>query len=172
MGQEHKEAGEMLRQQDCELGITSSTGKKRPWLVDVDVYLEDPVGPKFRMETSLPTRGEGDKKVIVFENRRRPGFDIKFNLIDESAQGYCFPRKESEALWSRRGPGCPPVNYGQQWDEFKVERVVEPDRTILVVHNANMTKTEFGYTLRVTNDDGRTFVDLDPGGSNQNGPTD
>ncbi len=143
-------------------------GPDKEWLIQVDVYLEDAASDpaKFRLESCLPMDLQG---VITFHNRGRPGFEILFNLIDETNSGYCFPpnRKRDDALWSRQGPGCPPKDYGQQWDQFEVVRVVEPDRTTLVVHNKNDFVTEFGYTLRVTNDGGVTFVDLDPGGLNQ-----
>lgn len=140
-----------------------------PWVVDVDVYLEDAGDPpQFRLESCLPM---DSGEVITFHNRGRPGFTITFNLIDETGGGYRFPPngKRHDALWSRQGPGCPPKDFGRQWDEFETVRVVEPDRTTLVVRNLNETVTEFGYTLRVTNDEGATFVDLDPVGNNQNG---
>ena len=148
--------------------------ESRPsWLVEVDVYLEDADSdpPQFRLETCLPMDPEDPDKVITFHNRGRPGFDIKFNLIDETGQGYSFPPqgKRDEALWSRQGPGCPPDNHNQQWDQFTSVRVIEPDQMTLVVHNKNETITEFGYTLRVTKDNGVNYIDLDPGGNNQNG---
>lgn len=144
---------------------------KDPWPIDVDVYLEDvtdPDNPKFRLETCLQI---DENEVITFYNRGRPGFEIKFNLFDETGEGYRFPpqSKRHEALWSRQGAGCPPDNYGQQWREFEVVRVKEPDQESLIVRNLNETVTEFGYTLRVTKDDGTNYVNLDPGGNNQNG---
>jgi hypothetical protein len=148
-------------------------GMSRPdesWLIDVDVYLEEASDPpKFHLETCLPM---DDEDVISFHNRGRPGFRIRFNLFDETAEGgYLFPppNKKDEALWSKVGEGCPPDNYNDQWREFTVVRVGQPDRTTLLVRNLNETETKFGYTLRVTRDDGDTYVNLDPGGDNQNG---
>jgi hypothetical protein len=73
-----------------------------------------------------------------------------------------------EGLWSRRGAGCPPKDYDKQWGEFSTVRVADNGMT-LVVRNLNETQTPFGYTLRVTNDDGAHYLALDPGGDNQNG---
>jgi len=140
---------------------------KSPWEVDVDlyVYAEDH-DPPFRIESYLQEEPNGD---LVFANRHRPGFIIKFHVHDESGEGYQFPRPpdEKEALWSRAGEGCPPAGYGQ-WEEFSSQRI-ENNRQTLVVRNLNKTKTKFGYTLRVTKDDGKSYRDLDPGGDNQNG---
>lgn len=159
-----------------ELDMTEAmvVGPKDPWPVEVDVYLEDvtdPANPKFRLETCLPIDHTGSDQVITFHNRGRPGFEIKFNLFDKTGNGYRFPpqAKRHQALWSRQGAGCPPDNYGQQWREFEVVRVIEPAQESLVVRNRNETITQFGYTLRVTNDDGASYLNLDPGGDNQNG---
>lgn len=141
---------------------------KSPWDVDVDVYLyAADHDPPFRLDSYLQSKPDGD---LVFNNRRRPGFIVNFHLHDETGEGYLFPKTsdEDEALWSRMGEGCPPDHYGQQWEEFKVQRIINSRQT-LVVRNLNQTPTKFGYTLRVTKDDGKTYRDLDPGGDNQNG---
>lgn len=143
-----------------------------PWPVEVDVYLQDVTvdPPRFSLDTYLPLDRHDPQQVITFNNcGRKAGFEIKFNLIDETGGGYCFPpqKDRDKALWSRQGPGCPPDDYGKQWDEFTVVRVVEPDRLTLIVRNKNQTVTQFGYTLRVTNDD-TNYLSLDPGGNNQN----
>lgn len=148
----------------------------KPWEVDIDVYLES-VGPpaKFKIKTCLPV-DPADENITYFFNKGRPGFTVSFHLYDNTnngaGSGYVFPNppkpphKESEwALWSRQGPGCPPKDYGQ-WDGFTSINVKDHGLT-LVVTNKNDSVTEFGYTLRVT--DGANFVDLDPGGNNQNG---
>ena len=140
---------------------------KSPWDVDVDLYLyPEDHDPPFRLDSYLQEQPGGD---LVFANRRRPGFVVKFHLHDETGEGYLFPKPndEHEALWSRAGEGCPPPNSGQ-WREFKVQRIIN-NRETLVVRNLNETMTKFGYTLRVTKDDGKSYRDLDPGGDNQNG---
>jgi hypothetical protein len=152
-------------------------GPQKPWEIDVDVYLKS-VGPPadFQMKACLPI--DKTNKNLYFYNEGRPGFIINFHLYDNTnngaGSGYVFPNppappnKESEwALWSRQGPGCPPKDHGQ-WAEFTSQNVKDQGQTLVVV-NKNETVTEFGYTLRVTNDDGQKFVDLDPGGYNQNG---
>ena len=157
MDKEHGEAGIMLKETT-----------KSPWTVDVDVYLEsDGSKPKFRIESYLQNQPNGD---LVFYNNGRPGFIIFFHLHDETNSSYLFPSPslKDEALWSKEGKGCPPDDYGRQWDQFTALRV-EPDRKTLVVRNLNDTKIQFGYTLRVTKDDGAHYLPLDPGGDNQNG---
>jgi hypothetical protein len=143
-------------------------GPGSPWLVDVDVYLTSVNPVSFHLETCLPMAPDGN---ITFKNRNRPGFEIRYNLIDETGDGYRFPpqSKRADALWSIEGQNCPPANYGQQWPQFTTVRVVEPDCLTLVVRNKNETVTTFGYTLRVTKDGGLNYVDLDPGGTNDNG---
>jgi hypothetical protein len=142
--------------------------KNPPWLVDVDVYLQpEGIEPRFYLETYLPKDSE-DR--IKFKNHDRPGYTIKFNLHDPHGTGYCFPpnSKRDEAVWSQFGNACP---TSERADVFQVQRVVEPDRTTVVVYNENPEpeQGEFGYTLRVTKDDGLNYLALDPGGINQNG---
>lgn len=157
-------------------GEQTMKAPNKPWEIDVDVYLNS-VGPPvdFDIRACLPVDAN-DK--LIFNNKGRRGFMISFHLYDNTnngaGSGYVFhnphkqPNRESEwALWSRDLPGCPPQNYGQ-WDEFTSQSVKNQGQT-LVVENKNETITEFGYTLRVTNDNGASFVDLDPGGLNQNG---
>ena len=141
---------------------------KSPWDVDVDLYLyAEDHDPPFRLDSYLQQEPGGN---LVFNNRRRPGFIVKFHLHDETGEEYQFPKTshEHEALWSRIGEGCPPNNYGKQWEEFEALRITN-NRQTLVVRNLNKTPTKFGYTLRVTKDDGKTYRDLDPGGDNLNG---
>jgi len=138
------------------------------WTVDVDVYLENENNPPdFTVETCLPTTGND----IAFHNRGRNGFKVAFHLHDLTGNGYCFPgppQGEDKALASTIGEGCPPKNSTEQWEEFKAIKVKD-SRMTLVVRNLNQSVTKFGYTLRVTKDDGATFLELDPGGDNQNG---
>jgi hypothetical protein len=155
----------------------------KPWDVDVDVYLED-VGPAperkatFHLDTCLPVDQFGN---ISFFNSHRHGFRIRFNLWDNTNGGlgsnYVFhnpakpPNDPSKwALWSAQGQGCPPDNCNAQWDEFQSDHIEGGGQT-LVVTNTNSQLAYFGYTLRVTNDGGQNFVNLDPGGTNMNGTT-
>lgn len=166
-----KDRPETEQKNERDMSARAALPPRGPWLVDVDVYLDDvtdPQKPRFHLETYLPMDPNG---VITFHNRGRDGFEIRFNLIDNTGQGYLFPPppKKDHALWSRQGRGCPPDNYDRQWHEFEVVRVIEPALETLVVRNRNETVTEFGYTLRVTNNNGATYIPLDPGGNNQNG---
>lgn len=150
----------------------------KPWEAEVDVYLTSAGPPAvFEIETCLPVDAEDN---IVFNNNGRPGFNINFRFYDNTnggnGSGYVFPNpptppnKEMQwAMWSSAGQGCPTPGCGQ-WSEFTSVSVKDQGKT-LVVRNTNSSPTFFGYTLRVTNDGGANFVDLDPGGSNQNGST-
>lgn len=152
-------------------------GPQKAWEIDIDVYLYS-VGPPadFEIMACLPVDTANEN--LIFYNQGRPGFVINYRLYDNTnngaGSGYKFPNppappnRESEwALWSRQGSGCPPLNHGQ-WAEFTSQNVKDQGETLVVI-NKNESVTEFGYTLRVTNDNGKNFVDLDPGGLNQNG---
>ena len=134
------------------------------WVVDVDVHLNrDGEEPPFYLETYLPKSKDGE---ICFHNNDRPGFLIRFNLLDPHHTGYLFPNDTDEALYSAKGAGCP-TSKGQ-WGQFTAVGV-ENGNTTLVVKNLNQSGHEgaFGYTLRVTK--GGDWKNLDPGGLNQNG---
>jgi hypothetical protein len=167
-------------------GITAAAKHHpdNPWTVDVDVYLYS-VGPpaEFTVDTCLPVELDCDDPHgrIVFRNNGRDGFNLVFRLFDNTnggeGSGYVFPDPPGPkhvsdhnkwALWSKEGEGCPPAGYADQWSEFTSTSVTDQGQT-LIVRNKNSTRTLFGYTLRVTNDDGQTFVNLDPGGNNMNG---
>jgi hypothetical protein len=162
---------EAERKAEHQMPKAARKGPDKPWVVDVDVYLED-IGPpvEFHIDSSLPVDGGN----LVFYNRHRPGFTINFRLWDNTAEGnYVFPNppappnnEEAWALWSSKGKGCPPPC--SSWSVFSAQSVKDQGLT-LVVRNLNDSMTEFGYTLRVTNNGGDTFVELDPGGNNMNG---
>lgn len=153
-------------------GGPPSALSKQAWDVDVDIYLTKACpDPAFDIHTSLPI--DPVTKNIIFNNNRRPGFNIKFNLYDETGGGYVFPPQPQvqEACWSQTGPSCP---QSPVWDVFDPRRVTNHGKT-LEVYNRNPSAPvgpigPFKYTLRVTNDGGATFCELDPGGDDMNGP--
>ena len=143
---------------------TEEAARFEPWTVEVDVHLlEASNPPKFCIESFL--KDPDDK--LVFNNNGRPGFKIVFHLHDETGEGFRFPeeRDKDEAVWSQLGSTCPKRKV---LDVLKPIRIFD-DGTKLTVHNPNPhpPQGEFTYTLRVTN--GRKWLDLDPGGVNQNG---
>ena len=145
--------------------------KRPPWKVDVDVCLYGVnENPAFEIKSYLQDASNGN---LQFHNQGRPGFEIHFELHDETGEQYRFPRRSADALLSSEGKGCPVVGSGQ-WTEFTAHRI-EKNGSVLVVRNLNSKKNptggkiEFGYTLRVTKDDGATYWELDPGGDNWNG---
>jgi hypothetical protein len=145
-----------------------------PKKVEVEVTLNSDSPVQFRVApvgNSLPTGPQGE---LIFENDHHPGFHVWFYLKDPNGLGYKFPpnAKKDQAIWSELGSQVCPKAPGKA-EVFHAERVVEPDRMTLVVLNPNPSPAQgpFGYTLRVTKDGGTNYLDLDPGGLNQNGPT-
>jgi hypothetical protein len=140
---------------------------KQPWDVEIDVHLKKACpDPEFEIYTTLPVVGGN----ILFENNHRPGFNICFNLIDETNSGYVFPPQSQidEACWSAFGSECP---KSPAYEVFEL-RHVDHDGTSLYVYNKNPSPPggPFQYTLRVTNDGCKSFCALDPGGNDMNGP--
>lgn len=143
----------------------------KPWNVTVDVYLnndDDP--PDFDIRTCLETiPGDIKHPILVFNNYERNGFSIEFQLWDNTGNNYKFPKDPRLAVWSQKGE-CPKGPDGV-WDIFKPQGV-SPDGLTLTVSNANSSSCPLGYfyyTLRATNGD--NWVELDPGGVNNNGAT-
>ena len=149
-----------------------ASGPTQPWSVEVDVYLEDasdPANPRFRIESLLKS---GPNDELVFDNRGRPGFTIRFYLHDQTQSGYEFPQQARDGAWSRIG------QYPQSCPNTQAHQVLVPIRVFkdgktLVASNPNPGpppgQGPFCYALRVTNDGGQTHLLLDPGGINQNG---
>jgi len=148
------------------------TPKGEPWLVQVDVYLDrvDPL--EFRVESCLPQKSQNGENYLIFENKLRPGYRILFQLHtmteeDPATEGYAFPKKGDDAIWSQKGPACPKEYCKDK--VFEPERVVEPDLTTLVVRFRNDEAIgDFRYTLNVIKD-GAKPLQLDPGGTGMNG---
>jgi len=149
------------------MGMKQEESNGPPWEVEVDVYVYPETNdPPFLIESFLQAEENGN---LVFHNRGRHGFNVRFILHDVTDEGYEWPRPSDvgQALRSQPCEGCPPKDCGQ-WHEFEAKQIIQ-NRKILVVRNLNETITKFGYTLRITKDDGKTYRDLDPGGDNWNG---
>ncbi len=114
----------------------------------------------------------GPNNELTFANNGKPGFLIEYHLVNPPSN-YRFPVNSipnnlQEALYSAVGTDpCP--NVPGQWCDFTAQTVKDQGLT-LVVRNRNDSVAQFGYVLRVTNDDGANYLPLDPGGFNQNGP--
>ena len=134
----------------------------------VEVHLHPDRDPPFHLASPhLPTNSDGE---FEFKNQGHPGFNINF-VLQEPTHGYLWPenKHKKQAVWSEAGGGACPDS--EIWDIFRAIRIT-PDRKTLVVHNGNTQQTElgkFGYTLRVVKDPS-DWLELDPGGDNQNGP--
>jgi hypothetical protein len=135
-----------------------------PWTPTVNVIL-DAAGHTFHFETiDLPM---GPNNELYFHNGGQPGFVITYHL-QNAPDGYVFPENLDEALWSVEDAVCPAQET--HWPQFKAKGVLNNGHD-LVVRNLNPKKQKFGYTLRVTNDGGQSFWNLDPIGGNEDGST-
>lgn len=121
----------------------------------------------------------GPHQVLCFDNDHHDGIDIEFHLIDSTHQGYAFPadKFKGKAVSSQMGPigQCPPQGTSEVLDPVSISGA---NNEFLKVHNPNQNKPggpnlvgDFNYTLWVTNDGGTSWIALDPGGQNMNGPT-
>jgi len=132
--------------------------------VTVIVHLDLSSTPPFTLETSLPKTGQG---YLKFEKGKKDGFMISFEL-DDPDNVYTWGSDPTKALWSTSQATCPTASG--QWGQFTAQEITNGGMTLKVL-NKNETKQDFGYTLRVTRDNGANYVGLDPIGSNQNGNT-
>ena len=144
------------------------SGNPKHAVVTVVLNSDNPLD--FDIESDdLPKDANGD---LVFHNDGHPGFQVEFELDDKLELGYLFPpnNNKQDAVWSKLGTSVCPDSPCHE--VFKVQSV-RPHRKSLLVLNPNSGKVlgDFGYTLRVTKTDGAPYLDLDPGGVNQNGPT-
>lgn len=139
--------------------------------VRVKVVLHAPGDPKpFHFESDDLPIGQDDR--IYFSNcGKKIGFMIHYDLVDDLRPGFRFPTRQqhgndylAEALWVSQSGGCP--TRRSNWPVFRAMRE-ERDGGTLVVRNMNREVEDFFYTLRVVY--GSTWLELDPGGSNQNG---
>lgn len=139
-----------------------------PQEVHVSVVVDTVAPLAFHFETTdLPM---GPNNVLYFRNcKKDQGFHIFYELV--GADGYRFPQNLRDALYVSNGSktNCPMT--AQTWGQFDPLLVMGgsgpgTERRVLKVWNKNNTQSEFAYTLRIT--DGTNWLNLDPGGENQN----
>ena len=143
--------------------------------VKVHVYIDRVRPLKFRViskspelpqKPAKPTKPNGD---LIFANDHHPGFRVHF-ILQSPHHGFYFPKNKDvkKAVWSKLGEGACPDE--EAWEVF-CPLSVSPDGKKLTVKNDNVDPIlgDFGYTLRVTN--GEEWLELDPGGTNTNGPS-
>jgi hypothetical protein len=144
------------------------------WQVDVFVYLHSPEPGHFTVESYLQSDPENTEK-LVFNNRYHPGFDVTFNLVDETGLNYRFPTPDDRenGIWSLMGTTCPSeTDHG--WEVFEKNSIhVFGDGMALKAHNPNAGDAvgDFKYTLNVGVEGRKPYLPLDPGGTNNNGMT-
>ena len=133
--------------------------------VTVDLYIDPKANPPFTMKSTLLKDGK-----LTFKNDHHPGFVIDFNIVDD-AGGYRFPDSAKDALAAAElatgKPTCP--KQGAEWAEFEPLEVDNGNRTLRVM-NHNNHPADFGFTMFVTKDGKKPYLELDPIGDNRNGP--
>lgn len=131
----------------------------------VDLYIDPKANPPFTMKSKLLKDGK-----LTFKNDHHPGFVINFNIVDDGG-GYTFPDSASDALAAaelEKGKSdCP--KQGAKWSEFTPLEVTNKNLT-LRVENLNNHPAQFGFTMFVTKDGKKPYLELDPIGDNRNGP--
>jgi hypothetical protein len=143
-----------------------------PWKKSVAVTLESVNPLKYSIQPTgsdpLPT----SNGALVFDNDHHRGFDIDFTFTDATKSGYLWPPTNlmHQAVWSKVGTSdtCPASPDAQVFHATGVDKSC----TVLSVNNPNPSPAQgaFQYTLCVTNDCGTSYLPLDPGGVNNNGP--
>lgn len=143
-----------------------------PWKKSVAVTLDSVNPVQYTIEPTGSDPLPVSNGALVFDNDHRNGFDIDFILTDKTNGGYLWPPNnlKGNAVWSKLGTAvpCPGSPDTDVFHAVKVDQTC----TILTVNNPNVSPAlgAFQYTLCVTNDRGTTYVQLDPGGINNNGP--
>jgi hypothetical protein len=129
--------------------------------------------PKFTLTSSDLKDYPPGSGNFQFDNKGRPGFNIHFILDDQTGDGYVFAPVPDDACWSQLGSNsCP----GKPVYDVFCPRAIGDSGKRLDVYNFNPRGPHpsggigpFTYTLRVTKDGGKSYCDLDPGGTDNNG---
>jgi hypothetical protein len=141
---------------------------------------EDPYS--YWMETKDNKVGGGKRgsKLTFNSEYKYKGFDIDFELVDETGEGFLFmdigklPNKDPDPdlapMWVKAivppDNSCPNREF---WPEFTATKV-QQGNTTLKVHNANSYVQEFKFAFMFsrTPHQGPYEIMWDPGGTNQN----
>ena len=150
-----------------------------PRQAQVNVILQSVNPTQFNLQPVGLPPPNGPDQTLTFYNQDQNGVghngvDVDFILTDNTRGNYAFPpnNKKGNAVSSQLGATnlCPPQGTNQVLNPVNVSG---PNNNTLRVHNPNQNTVVglFSYVLWVTNDGGTTYVALDPGGNNMNGPT-
>lgn len=163
-------------EQSLDEGAALLPAGRNPWPVEVDVYLiddSDPDDPKFELRSTLPAEDpDSEHPTFIFDNRGRPGFDIRFYLYDQTGKGYQFAKNRADAVWSTIGEhGCPTSAAHEVLECLRVDQ----SGTMLVARNENKERDGepigmFRYSLNISVNGQRPYLCIDPGGDDRDGP--
>lgn len=126
-----------------------------------------PDGVKFEMQSGI-----GAPQKLTFNNDGKPGFKLKFKIIDDQKTGYLFPENEKDAMWvktvNNEAEQCP--GSAMYWPQFEATDVTDDYKT-LKVRNRNDDAQLFKFTLLFTKtpEQNGPCIQYDPIGDNRNG---
>jgi hypothetical protein len=147
--------------------IQSKTARKA-WDVLVDVYLVSDSPTEFHVESYLQ---DAEDQPLNFHNNGHPGFNVTFELHDETGKNYSFARgpNKEDAIWSQLGSACPLAGIWDVFDKNSIQVTNNGSRLSVFNGNPHPAQGQFQYTLNVSTTGNPPYLNLDPGGNNQNG---
>lgn len=130
--------------------------------VTVRIDSVDPLS--FEFETNDLPKGPNKNELVFKNGKGHEGFHIYYTL--DGADGYRFPPDLDDACFVAQGSRSECPSQASKWGQFQPLGIEDQGRT-LKVWNKNDSVHDFAYTLRTSN--GAGWLELDPGGINQNG---
>lgn len=126
-----------------------------------------PDGIKFELSSPI---GTSDK--LTFKNNGRPGFRLRFHIVDDKQTGYLFPDDEDAAMWvctvNNDTDPCP--TSVSHWPTFEATDVTDGNKTLKVTnHNDEPQLFKFTLLFTKTPDQNGPCIEFDPIGDNRNG---
>src|ERR1700754_4616203 len=92
---------------------------RKAWDVLVDVYLVSDEPKEFHVESYLQN---AKNQPLNFHNNGHPGFNVTFELHDETGKNYSFARgpNKEDAVWSQLGSACPLTGIWEVFDKDSI----------------------------------------------------
>jgi hypothetical protein len=108
---------------------------------------------------------------LKFKNDHHPGFDVRFEIVDDINSGCTFLTNLQDVMWVHTVNSPPPYpcpTAPVYWPQFAATGFDDDYKTLLV-SNLNEDVQLFAFTLRFNKPGWPTPIDYDPIGDNQNG---
>lgn len=142
---------------------------------DIDVVLtlvspdmQWPDGIKFELVSKIAWKNK-----LTFKNKGKPGFDLRFNIVDDDNTGYRFPDDEAAAMWvcpvEHDTDPCP--KSVAHWPTFFATDVTGGNKTLKVTNlNDEAQLLKFTLLFTETPEQNGPCIEFDPIVDNRNGP--